>query len=225
MKVLDPKKAVVLFSGGQDSTTCLGWACKKWGKENVLALGFNYGQRHDVELKVAQEIAKDLGVDYKILKVDFSEVSKSALLDKSRSVNDTCDNLPASFVPGRNIFFLNYASVLAYQLGYKNIVTGVCQTDFSGYPDCRDNFVKATQVSLSLGLEAEIMIHTPLMSLTKAQTWALAQSVECVLLVKLSHTCYNGVREVQYEWGFGCGECPACQLRRKGYEEWKSGNY
>ena len=223
MKKLEEKRALVVFSGGQDSTTCLGWAIKKYGKENVVALCFDYGQRHKIELEVAECIAERLGVQFEVFSTDILKtIGDSALVKESTNISETKDGLPASFVPGRNIFFLTVSSQMAYKLNCKNIITGVCETDFSGYPDCRDNFIKSLQVTLSLGLEADVIIHTPLMWINKKQTWELAEEVGCLSEIFISHTCYEGDRSIKNEWGYGCGDCPSCKLRKKGYEEFKS---
>lgn len=210
------KKALVLFSGGQDSTTCLYWAIDKYGKENVKALNIFYGQRHSVEIEAAEKIASMNDIELLQVRMDILEnIGDSGLFtDQNISENHvSSDLLPASFVPGRNIFFLTIAAAYAYKFGISDIVTGVCETDYSGYPDCRENTIQSLNETLSLGMGKGFVIHTPLMHLSKKETVELAQSLEgCMEGLKYSHTCYNG----QYP---PCGECPACILRAKGFEE------
>jgi len=207
-------KALVLLSGGQDSTTCLYWAMNKF--EHVMALSIDYGQRHHIELESAKKIAHIAKVNHEIFATSiFTDIGDSALVgngDISASHKSSKD-LPSSFVPGRNILFLTVAGALAYKKGITNIVTGTCQTDFSGYHDCRDNTIKSLQVTLSLGLGKDIIIHTPLMWLTKKETVDLAISLPgCGEALAYSHTCYEGQRPP-------CGKCPACKLREKGFKE------
>ena len=224
--------ALVLFSGGQDSTTCLADALSRY--ERVETLGFDYGQRHHVELdarlKVLDEIRRQfpqwaprLGEDH-LLSLDvLQQIGGSSLTDDVAFAMQA-DGLPNTFVPGRNLLFLTLAGALAYRRGLQVIVTGVCETDFSGYPDCRDDTMKALQVALNLGLERRLRIATPLMWIDKAQTWQLAHDLGGAPLVELivehTHTCYQGTREVRHDWGYGCGECPACDLRAKGWARW-----
>ena len=207
-------KAIVLFSGGQDSTTCLYWAIDKFGKENIKALNIWYGQRHAIEVECSRKIANLAGVDYQNFKTTiFQDIGDSALIQEGgiSTQHRSSLNLPASFVPGRNIFFLTIAGALAYKHDIFNIVTGVCQTDFSGYPDCRANTIDAIEKTLSLGMDSQFRIHTPLMYKTKAESVAMAQSLpECMNALAYSHTCYEG----QYP---PCGKCPACLLRMKGF--------
>ncbi len=206
-------KAVVVFSGGQDSTTCLFWALKKY--EEVEAVTFDYNQRHNEEIEVAKEIAQDLGVKHHVLDMSLlSQLAPNALTRDDIEVKDGEDGeLPSTFVPGRNLLFLSFASILAKQIGAKHVVTGVCETDFSGYPDCRDVFIKSLNVTLNLSMDDEFVVHTPLMWLDKAQTWELADELGAFQYVRENTlTCYNGVR------GDGCGECPACKLRQNGLE-------
>ncbi|WP_434082453.1 7-cyano-7-deazaguanine synthase QueC [Comamonas antarctica] len=226
--------ALVLFSGGQDSTTCLADALSRY--ERVETLGFDYGQRHHVELdarlKVLDEIRRQfpqwaprLGEDH-LLSLDvLQQIGGSSLTDDVAFAMQA-DGLPNTFVPGRNLLFLTLAGALAYRRGLQVIVTGVCETDFSGYPDCRDDTMKALQVALNLGLERRLRIATPLMWIDKAQTWQLAHDLGGAPLVELivehTHTCYQGTREVRHDWGHGCGECPACDLRAKGWARWKN---
>lgn len=233
------KKALVLFSGGQDSATCLAYALKNC--DYVETLGFDYGQRHDIEMKcrlnVREELLKAfpeykdrLGPDHVLELPALGALSDTALTrDKEIEMSDA--GLPSTFVPGRNIIFLNYAAVYAWRRGIKELITGICQTDYSGYPDCRDDFAKSMQVTLNLGMEADFRINTPLMWLTKAQTWQMAEELGGKKLVELirvhTHTCYTGTRDELHDWGMGCGKCPACELRAKGWEEYvkdKAGN-
>ncbi len=206
------KKALVVFSGGQDSTTCLQLALKKF--KNVFALSFDYGQRHKQELLQAKKIARKLKIPHEIIKIDlFSNLSNNALTQHRVKIDaGNKKKLPSTFVPGRNLIFLSIAAMKAYQLGVSDIVTGVCQTDYSGYPDCRDEFIRSLETTLHLGLQKKIKIHTPLMWLTKAETVKLMQQLGGLELLKLSHTCYEGRRPA-------CGKCPACLLRLKGFRE------
>jgi len=208
------EKAVVVFSGGQDSTTCLYWALDKFGQENVTSLTFDYGQRHRIELQAAQTIAKLAGVTNVVLPINtFAEIGGNALTDKIQVETDTnTDELPNTFVPGRNLIFLSFAGAHAYTLGAQHLVTGVAQTDYSGYPDCREPTIQAMQTALRLGMEYELSIYTPLMHLSKAQTIELAQQVGAIDALAYSHTCYNGAVPP-------CGECQACALRAKGFAE------
>ncbi|ASF38522.1 7-cyano-7-deazaguanine synthase QueC [Halobacillus halophilus] len=206
-------KAVVVFSGGQDSTTCLFWALKKYDEVQVVT--FDYNQRHNEEIEVAKEIAEDLKVKHHVLDMSLlNQLAPNALTRDDIEVTDGEDGgLPSTFVPGRNLLFLSFASILAKQIGAKHVVTGVCETDFSGYPDCRDVFIKSLNVTLNLSMDDEFVVHTPLMWLDKAQTWALADELDAFEYVReKTLTCYHGVR------GDGCGECPACELRQKGLE-------
>lgn len=223
--------AIVLFSGGQDSSTCLAWALKKFAQ--VQTVGFDYGQRHGAELEARRRILEILGGEYGNLGADhlmstdiLSEIGGSSLLDNS-AITTREDGLPSTFVPGRNLFFLVCAAALAYRLGCGHIVTGVCETDFSGYPDCRDMSVKAANVAINLCMASDMVIHTPLMWLTKAETWRLARRIGGDWLVEIirleSHTCYAGDHSSPHEWGYGCGECPACLLRARGWREYAAG--
>ncbi|MCG9751342.1 7-cyano-7-deazaguanine synthase QueC [Vibrio brasiliensis] len=211
------KKAVVVFSGGQDSTTCLVQALTQY--DEVHAITFDYGQRHKLEIEVAQTLCKDLGVSaHKVLDVSLlNELAISSLTRDDIPVSHDLQSngLPNSFVPGRNILFLTLASIYAYQIGARAVITGVCETDFSGYPDCRNDFVKAMQEAVRKGMEYDISIVTPLMWLDKAQTWALADHYGKLDLIK-DHTltCYNGVI------GSGCGGCPSCKLRHDGLTQY-----
>ncbi|MDO4591916.1 MAG: 7-cyano-7-deazaguanine synthase QueC [Comamonadaceae bacterium] len=225
--------ALVMFSGGQDSTTCLAHALSKY--ERVETLGFNYGQRHSIEMDVRLDVrekiraafphwAARLGEDH-VLSLDvLQQIGGSSLTDEVAFAMQA-DGLPNTFVPGRNLLFLTVAGALAYRRGIQVIVTGVCETDFSGYPDCRDDTMKAMQLALNLGLERRLRIETPLMWIDKAQTWQMAQDLGGAPLVELivqdTHTCYQGTREVLHDWGYGCGTCPACDLRAKGWQRWQ----
>lgn len=209
------EKAIVVFSGGQDSTTCLLWAKESF--REVEAVTFNYGQRHSLEIECAKEIAKELGVKHHILDMSLlNQLAPNALTRDDIKVEDGVDGeLPSTFVPGRNLLFLSFAGVLASQVGAKHIVTGVCETDFSGYPDCRDIFVKSMNVTLNLSMDDNFVIDTPLMWLNKAQTWELADQLGALEFVReKTLTCYNGVI------ADGCGDCPACKLRKKGLDEY-----
>ncbi|MBL4828646.1 MAG: 7-cyano-7-deazaguanine synthase QueC [Aliivibrio sp.] len=211
--------AIVVFSGGQDSTTCLIQALTQY--DHVHCITFDYGQRHSQEIDVAKKVAKELGAtSHKIMDVSLlNELAISSLTRDSIPVSHELqeNGLPNSFVPGRNILFLTLAGIYAYQLGAEAIITGVCETDFSGYPDCRDEFVKSINQSLVLGMDRQLKIETPLMWLNKAQTWQLADSFGKLDFVR-NHTltCYNGII------GSGCKECPACELRQNGLEEYLS---
>lgn len=207
-------KYLVVFSGGQDSTTCLAWALNKaMYKQRVECITFDYGQRHSIELEKAAAICKDIGVRQKLVDVrNLGSITTSALLDGSDIVTGS-DGIPTSKVEGRNMLFLTYAAIYAKSRNIKNIVTGVCETDFSGYPDCRDVFIKSLNTTLNLAMDYNFQIHTPLMWLNKALTWHLAHTLDSAAYVYLrSHTCYNGVQG-------GCGECPACKLRNAGWQE------
>lgn len=206
-------KAVVVFSGGQDSTTCLFWALEQF--DEVLAVTFDYGQRHKLEIRCAQEIAADLGIAHHILDMGLlNQLAPNALTRQEIAVAAGHDgSLPNTFVEGRNMLFLTFAGVLAKVQGARHIVTGVCETDFSGYPDCRDIFIKSLNVAMNLGMDYDFVIHTPLMWMDKAETWALADKLGKLDYIRThTLTCYNGIK------GSGCGQCPACQLRNRGLE-------
>jgi len=212
--------AVVVLSGGQDSITCLYWAIKKFKK--VLAINFNYGQRHSEESNYAWSICNAEGIPFKMIDISsMMEVTSSALLDDTMDITKrNAKGLPASFVPNRNQLFLTLAHSYAQLNGADHLVTGVCQTDYSGYPDCRHDFIKSFQSTTNLGSNERIEIHTPLMYLTKADTFCLAELLECLdVIIDDTLTCYNGNTE-KNDWGMGCGECPACELRKKGYYEY-----
>jgi len=222
--------ALVLFSGGQDSTVCLAWALARFGR--VETVGFDYGQRHHAELAARPRILEKLrqvfpdwtqrlGEDHLLPLDTLKAIGGSALTDDVR-IEMGESGLPTTFVPGRNVMFLTAAAALGYRRGISELVGGMCETDFSGYPDCRDQTVQATAKALSLGLAREVRVHTPLMWIDKAATWRLAETLGGKALVDLiveeAVTCYEGDRTHRHDWGYGCGECPACQLRAKGYE-------
>ena len=229
-----PDTALVLFSGGQDSTTCLAWALANF--ERVETIGFAYGQRHTVELHcrapILAALRRDfahwtarLGEDYLIDLALIGQISHTALTSDI-DIEMTRSGLPNTFVPGRNLLFLTVAATLAYRRGLTVLVGGMCETDFSGYPDCRDDTMKALQVALNLGMDRRFRLETPLMWIDKAQTWELAHSLGGTplteLIVHATHTCYLGERGTLYDWGHGCGTCPACTLRRTGYAKWRA---
>jgi 7-cyano-7-deazaguanine synthase len=229
----DPRTALVLFSGGQDSTACLAWALDRYAR--VETVGFDYGQRHRIELSCRRRVraemaasfphwAERLGQDHLLDLSVLGQVSDTALTDE-RAIELQADGLPNTFVPGRNLVFLTFSAALAYRRGVSVLVGGMCETDYSGYPDCRDNTLKAMQVALSLGLAVPMTVETPLMWLDKADTWALAEALGGPVLTELivahTHTCYLGVRGQRHEWGHGCGSCPACRLRADGHAAWQ----
>ncbi|ATP42276.1 7-cyano-7-deazaguanine synthase QueC [Solibacillus sp. R5-41] len=207
-------KALVVFSGGQDSTTCLFWAIEHFAQVEVVT--FDYGQRHRLEIECAKEIANEIGINHHILDMSLlNQLTSNALTREEIKIEENSDGLPSTFVPGRNLLFLSFAGVLASQIGAKHIVTGVCETDFSGYPDCRDIFIKSLNVTLNLSMDRTFVIHTPLMWINKAQTWELADQLGVLEFVReRTLTCYNGII------ANGCGECPACKLRKKGLEDY-----
>ncbi len=222
--------ALLLFSGGQDSATCLAWALDRF--DHVETIGFDYGQRHRVELQAREEFraglveafpawAAKLGED-RVLDLGVLGAISDTALTSEVEIAVTASGLPNTFVPGRNLIFLTFAAAIAYRRGLKHVVTGVCETDFSGYPDCRDDTIKALQVALNLGTESRFVVDTPLMWIDKAQTWALAERLGGQALVDLviehTHTCYLGDRTHRHAWGYGCGTCPACDLRAAGYK-------
>ncbi|WP_323714362.1 7-cyano-7-deazaguanine synthase QueC [Mammaliicoccus sciuri] len=213
-ETLKNEKAVVVFSGGQDSTTCLFYA-KEHFKE-VELVTFQYGQRHDLEIKVAENIAKEQGLKHHILDMSLlSQLSPNALTDHSMQIENDENGIPNTFVPARNLLFLSFAGALAYQIRAKHIITGVCETDFSGYPDCRDSFIKSMNLSLNLSMDKDFVIHTPLMWLNKKETWALSDQLGALDYVReKTLTCYNGVMSD------GCGECHACKLRKQGLDQY-----
>lgn len=214
-------KAVVLFSGGQDSTTCLCWAKNRF--DEVEALSFDYGQRHAVELVQAKAICKKLSVKQTIIDLSFLGSLVRSALTGDGDVNDKHEdrpNLPASFVPNRNALFLTLAHAYAQKVGAEVLVIGASQVDYSGYPDCRSEFLMRMMIALNLGSDSQIDIVAPLINLSKAETFKLAQAEECLdLVIELSHTCYQGDHETKHAWGFGCGNCPACGLREQGWQQ------
>ncbi|WP_027578352.1 7-cyano-7-deazaguanine synthase QueC [Bradyrhizobium sp. Ai1a-2] len=224
--------ALVLFSGGQDSATCLAWALKHFAR--VEMLGFAYGQRHAIELECREGLvsgikalqpdwASKLGESHTLEIPTLAEISDTALT-RDVAIAMGADGLPNTFVPGRNLVFLTFAAALAYRRGIRHIIGGMCETDYSGYPDCRNDTIEALQSALSLGMARDVQLHTPLMWLSKAETWKLAHELGGTGLVDLirehSHTCYLGERGAPHDWGYGCGECPACTLREKGWREY-----
>lgn len=210
--------ALVVFSGGQDSTTCLFWAKKKFKK--VVALSFLYGQKHSNEVELARKIALDANVEFHLMDVSFiGTLGQNSLTDTTIEMDQEKPEggVPNTFVPGRNLFFLSIAAVFAREKGINHIVTGVSQTDFSGYPDCRDAFIKSLNVTLNLAMDEQFVLHTPLMWIDKTETWALADELGVLDLIRnQTLTCYNGIQ------GDGCGECPACKLRREGLQNYLS---
>lgn len=223
--------AIVLFSGGQDSATCLAWALSRY--ERVETMGFDYRQRHAVELEARLRVIEALrsgfpewgsrlGQDHLLDLGVLGQVSETSLT-RDTAFRFEASGLPNTFVPGRNLIFLSFAAALAYRRGLQVIVTGVCETDFSGYPDCRDDTMKAMQIALSLGMDRRFLLETPLMWIDKAATWKMAQDLGGDALVELirehTHTCYIGDREHRHPWGWGCGSCPACELRARGWEQ------
>lgn len=231
------ESVLVLFSGGQDSTVCLAWALARF--ERVETIGFDYGQRHRIELaqrpKVRERILADLpeladrlGEDHVVDLSGLGSISDTALT-REREIDFHENGLPSTFVPGRNLVFLTFAAALAYRRGLSRLVGGMCETDFSGYPDCRRQTIDAMEQALTLGLERATPIDTPLMRMTKAATWRLAEDLGGETLVRLiveeTHTCYLGERGRLHSWGYGCGGCPACQLRSRGWDEYVSGRF
>ncbi len=227
--------ALVLFSGGQDSATCLAWALDRF--KHVETIGFDYRQRHLVELSCRDNILETLAQDFPQWAgrihdshtIDLGllgEISDAALT-RDVAIRMSENNLPNTFVPGRNILFLTIAACVAYRRGIKHIVGGMCETDYSGYPDCRDDTIKALQAALNLGMDTRFVLHTPLMWIDKQRTWELAENLGGKKLVEMiveqSHSCYQGDRTQRHSWGYGCGACPACQLRADGFTRYQSG--
>lgn len=233
----DAAAALVLFSGGQDSTVCLAFALEKYTR--VETVGFNYGQRHAAELHQREKLRaalremkpewnERLGPDHMLELPELGRLSDTALT-RDAEIEMTAAGLPSTFVPGRNLLFFVYAAALAYRRGIRTLVGGMCETDFSGYPDCRNDTLQTLGKAISLGTDTDFVIETPLMWIDKSATWALSDKLggkELVdLIVEESHTCYLGIRSRRHEWGYGCGHCPACDLRRKGWETWsQTGN-
>ena len=228
------KKALVLLSGGQDSTICLGWALERF--DSVETIAFDYGQRHHIELESRLEVLKRIGAikpewsrrlsgDHSLVLTELGRISKTSLTREAEIVISE-SGLPSTFVPGRNLIFLTYAAAVAYRRGIATLVGGMCETDYSGYPDCRNETLDSLQRTLSLGMDQTFEIQTPLMFIDKAATWKLAQELGgdalVALIIEHTHTCYIGDRTKRHSWGYGCGECPACELRAKGYDQWQA---
>ena len=231
---MNSETALVLFSGGQDSTVCLAWALERFSR--VETIGFDYGQRHAIELSVRARLrekmsaltsgwAARLGDDH-MIKLDALAAISDTALTRQTAIEIADSGLPTTFVPGRNLMFFCFAGALAYRRGARHLVAGMCETDYSGYPDCRDDTIKAMQVALTLGLDKRVVIHTPLMWIDKAETFALAVEIGgeafLDLVIEDSHSCYLGDRGKRHDWGYGCGTCPACQLRAQGFAKFKS---
>lgn len=236
-KLTTKDRALVLFSGGQDSATCLAWALSRYA--HVETIGFDYGQRHAIELSVRPVLLKKmrefsakwqaaLGEDHMIDLSLISQLSHTAMTEDI-AIEMQENGLPNTFVPGRNLMFMMTAATLAYRRGLNVLVGGMCETDFSGYPDCRDDTMKALQVAINLGMNTRLKLETPLMWINKAQTWQLAEQLGSTALVDLiredTHTCYLGQRGSMHPWGHGCGTCPACTLRARGYEQYVAGDF
>jgi 7-cyano-7-deazaguanine synthase len=231
---MNSETAIVLFSGGQDSTVCLAWALERFSR--VETIGFDYSQRHAVELSLRARLrekmaalnsgwAARLGDDH-LIRLDALAAISDTALTRQTAIEIADSGLPTTFVPGRNLIFFCFAGALAYRRGARHLVAGMCETDYSGYPDCRDDTVKAMQVALTLGLDKRIAIHTPLMWIDKAETFALAVEIGgeafLDLLIEDSHSCYLGDRSKRHDWGYGCGTCPACRLRAQGFAKFKT---
>ena len=228
-------KALVLFSGGQDSTVCLAWALDRF--DQVETIGFAYGQKHRIELDVRPNVlaalrsafpawGEKLGADHMVEIEALGRMSDTALT-RDAAIRFEANGLPNTFVPGRNLVFLTFAAAAAYRRGSKRLVLGVCETDYSGYPDCRDDTMKAMQIALNLGMDSRFVVETPLMWIDKAETWRLAERLGGAALVEIvrlkTHSCYHGDRQRLNDWGYGCGECPACRLRAEGYRRYCAG--
>ncbi|HET8973955.1 MAG TPA: 7-cyano-7-deazaguanine synthase QueC [Pseudolabrys sp.] len=231
---MNSETALVLFSGGQDSTVCLAWALERFSR--VETIGFDYGQRHAIELSVRARLrekmsalnsgwAARLANDH-MIKLDALAAISDTALTRQTTIEIADSGLPTTFVPGRNLLFFCFAGALAYRRGARHLVAGMCETDYSGYPDCRDDTIKAMQVALTLGLDKRVAIHTPLMWIDKAETFALAVEIGgeafLDLLIEDSHSCCLGDRSKRHDWGYGCGTCPACQLRAQGFAKFKT---
>jgi 7-cyano-7-deazaguanine synthase len=232
MAVTDDCGALVLFSGGQDSATCLGWALERF--DVVETIGFDYGQRHAVEMDCREAVrngmatlnpawASRLGKDHRVNVHALSEIGGTSLTEVAE-IRLAKNGLPSTFVPGRNLLFFTFAAAVAYRRGIRHLVGGMCETDYSGYPDCRDDTLKALQVTINLGMDCRYVLHTPLMWIDKAATWRMAENMGGAGLVELiresTHTCYLGDRTSRHDWGFGCGTCPACELRAGGWRRY-----
>lgn len=234
---MDPNEssdaALVLFSGGQDSTVCLAWALTRFRR--VETIGFEYGQRHGIEMTVRPRIRdklvaldprwKDrLGEDHIVNLDSLGQISETALT-RNAQIEMSASGLPSTFVPGRNLIFFSFAGAVAYRRGIKHLIAGMCETDYSGYPDCRDDTIKAMQLALGLGMDRRFVLHTPLMWIDKAATFELAERIGGKalgdLVIEETHSCYMGDRAHRHEWGYGCGECPACKLRKAGFAKYK----
>jgi 7-cyano-7-deazaguanine synthase len=218
---MQKSKALVVFSGGQDSTTCLLWAQRKF--KEVEAVNFYYGQRHTIERKCAKAIAEKLKVPYHEVDLTFLQTlsSNSLTSDSEISLTGGYKDMPSTFVVGRNALFLTVAVSFGLPRGFADFVFGACQVDFSGYPDCREEFIRSQEKTLALATASEVKIHTPLMNLSKSETFALAKELDGLdIVLEDSHTCYEGDRKTRHSWGYGCGTCPACVLRKKGFEEY-----
>lgn len=226
------KTAGLLFSGGQDSATCLAWALSRF--DRVETIGFHYGQRHDVEMRCRLEVREavrasfpdwsdKLGEDHVINLAGLGQISETSLT-REVEIGVHENGLPTTFVPGRNLIFLNYAAALGWRRGFSNLVAGMCEADFSGYPDCRKETLDTQMKAISLGLDRAFELHTPLMFLSKAGAWDLAKNLGGSSLVEIirtkTHTCYKGIHDQLHSWGYGCGTCPACELRSKGWMEY-----
>ena len=231
----DPRSALVVFSGGQDSTACLAWALQRF--ERVETIGFDYGQRHAIELQMRAPLREKLaalnpkwrerlGEDH-VVKIDALAAISETALTRDMQIEMGENGLPTTFVPARNLIFLSFAGAVAYRRGAKHLVAGMCETDYSGYPDCRDETIKTMQKALSLGMDRELAVHTPLMRIDKAGTFAMAEDIGgqplLELVVEDTHSCYLGDRAHRHPWGYGCGTCPACQLRAAGFAKFKEG--
>jgi 7-cyano-7-deazaguanine synthase len=227
--------ALVLFSGGQDSTVCLAWALERFAR--VETIGFDYGQRHAIELQMRAPLREKLaalnpkwrerlGEDH-VVKIDALAAISETALTRDMQIEMGENGLPTTFVPARNLIFLSFAGAVAYRRGAKHLVAGMCETDYSGYPDCRDETIKTMQKALSLGMDRELAVHTPLMRIDKAGTFAMAEDIGgqplLELVVEDTHSCYLGDRAHRHPWGYGCGTCPACQLRAAGFAKFKEG--
>lgn len=231
---MNSETALVLFSGGQDSTVCLAWALERFSR--VETIGFDYGQRHAIELSARTRLREKMSAlnsgwaarlgDDRMIKLDALAAISDTALTRQTTIEIADSGLPTTFVPGRNLVFFCFAGALAYRRGARHLVAGMCETDYSGYPDCRDDTIKAMQVALTLGLDKRVVIHTPLMWIDKAETFALAVEIGgeafLDLLIEDSHSCYLGDRGKRHDWGYGCGTCPACQLRAQGFAKFKS---
>jgi 7-cyano-7-deazaguanine synthase len=229
------EKALVLFSGGQDSTVCLAWALERFAQ--VETIGFDYGQRHAIELEVRPRLRERIGAlkpawkarlgEDHLVRLDALGAISDTALTRETAIEMAANNLPTTFVPGRNLVFFTFAGAVAYRRGLKHLVAGMCETDYSGYPDCRDDTIKAMQLALTLGMDRRFVVHTPLMWVDKAQTFALARSLGgeafLDLVVEETHSCYLGDRKTRHAWGYGCGTCPACRLRAEGYDRFLAG--